>query len=164
MVRIGLAVQPVINLMRDALLESGLIHGDETTFQVLKEPGRRAQTKSYVWAQASVDPPIRLFAYTPGRGTAHARSLYAGIRSATVLMSDGYEVYNGIAREHGQVHLGWWAHTRRGFVKAETRAARGAHTGGAGHALHRPDRPAVRRQGAQRHMGVRSTAAITTAL
>jgi hypothetical protein len=30
----------VINLMRDVLLESGLIYGDETTFQVLKEPGR----------------------------------------------------------------------------------------------------------------------------
>ena len=41
-VRVGLATQPVINLMRDALLESDLIYGDETTFQVLKEDaGRR---------------------------------------------------------------------------------------------------------------------------
>ncbi|VVE85914.1 transposase [Pandoraea sputorum] len=40
-VRVALAVQPVINLMRDVLLESDLIYGDETTFQVLKEAGRR---------------------------------------------------------------------------------------------------------------------------
>ena len=32
MVRVGLAVQPVINLMRDALLESELLYCDETTF------------------------------------------------------------------------------------------------------------------------------------
>ncbi|RZF23414.1 IS66 family transposase, partial [Paraburkholderia sp. UYCP14C] len=47
MVRVGLATQPVINLMRDALLEADLIFSDETTFQVLKEEGRKPQTKSY---------------------------------------------------------------------------------------------------------------------
>lgn len=46
-VRIGQAVQTVINLLRDHLLDSDLIYGDETTVQVLKEPGRKAQTKSY---------------------------------------------------------------------------------------------------------------------
>lgn len=45
-VRVGLATQPVINLMRDALLEADLIYCDETTFQVLKEKGRKPQTKS----------------------------------------------------------------------------------------------------------------------
>jgi len=38
-VRIGQAVQPVINLLRDHLLDSNLIYSDETTVQVLKEPG-----------------------------------------------------------------------------------------------------------------------------
>jgi transposase len=77
-VRAGLAAQPVINLMRDVLLESDLIYGDETTFQVLKEPGRRPQTKSYIWAQMNGSgPPIRLFTYTPGRGAKHAAQLYA---------------------------------------------------------------------------------------
>ncbi|KGH21795.1 hypothetical protein P606_17135 [Comamonas thiooxydans] len=41
-VRIGRAVQPIINLMRDHLLYSDLIYDDETTIQVLKEPGRKA--------------------------------------------------------------------------------------------------------------------------
>ena len=46
-VRVGAATQPVINLMRDHLLDSPLVFGDETTVQVLKEPGRAAQAKSY---------------------------------------------------------------------------------------------------------------------
>ena len=121
-VRIGQAVQPVINLLRDHLLDSDLVYGDETTVQVLKEPGRKAQTKSYMWAQmngAGTGPPVRLFAYAPGRGGVHAEQLYAGIRRGAVLVSDGYEVYNGIARTHHLTHLGCWSHARRPFIKAE---------------------------------------------
>jgi transposase len=129
MVRVGRAVQPVINLMRDVLLDADLIYGDETTFQVLKEPGRRPQTKSYLWAQMSgAGPPVRLFTYTPGRGSKHGDYLYAGIRSGAVLMTDGYELYNGIARANQLVHLGCWSHARRLFIKAEDaipKAARG---------------------------------------
>src|SRR6478609_5478949 len=50
-VRVGEAAQPVENLLRDDLLDSPLIFGDETELQVLKEPGRKAQAKSYIWAQ-----------------------------------------------------------------------------------------------------------------
>jgi len=119
-VRIGLAVQPVINLLRDHLLDSDLIYGDETTVQVLKEPGRRAQTKSYMWAQMNGSgPPVRLFAYAPGRGAVHAEKLYAGIRRGATFVSDGYQVYDAIAEGHGLTHLGCWVHARRPFVKAE---------------------------------------------
>jgi hypothetical protein len=119
-VRVGHAVQPLINLLRDRLLEADVIHGDETVVQVLKEAGRAAQTKSYLWAQTTNSgPPIRLFSYTPGRGSRHAQPLYDGIKSSAVLMSDGYEVYNALAAAHGVIHLGCWAHARRYFVEAE---------------------------------------------
>jgi hypothetical protein len=64
-------------------------------------------------------PPVRLFGYAPGRGGNHAEQLYAGIREGAVLMSDGYDVYNGIAQSHRLIHLGCWAHARRYFVEAE---------------------------------------------
>jgi transposase len=128
-VRVGQEVQPIINLLRDHLLESDLVFGDETVIQVLKEPGRAAQTKSYLWAQTNgTGPPVRLFGYAPGRGGTHAAERYAGIRQGVVLMTDGYEVYNGIAKTHGLVHLGCWAHCRRYFVEAEAvipKSARG---------------------------------------
>ena len=120
-VRVGQAVQPIINLLRDHLLDADLVFGDETVIQVLKEPGRAAQTKSYLWAQMNgTGPPVRLFGYAPGRGGGHAADLYAGIRQGAVLMTDGYEVYNGIARTHALVHLGCWAHCRRYFIEAES--------------------------------------------
>jgi transposase len=50
-VRVGQAAQPIVNLLRDELLDSPLVFGDETELQVLKEPGRAAQAKSYMWAQ-----------------------------------------------------------------------------------------------------------------
>lgn len=63
-VRVGQAVQPIINLLRDHLLDADLLYGDETTVQVLKEQGRAAQTKSYLWAQMSgTGPPVHLFSY-----------------------------------------------------------------------------------------------------
>lgn len=130
-VRIGQAVQPIINLMRDVLLDSDLVYGDETTVQVLKEPGRRAQAKSYMWVQMNgTGPPVRLFTYAPGRGAIHADTLYAGIRPGAALMTDGYELYNGIAASLDLVHLGCWSHARRMFIKAEDaipKVVRGSH-------------------------------------
>lgn len=128
-VRVGEAVQPILNLLRDHLLDADLVLGDETAIQVLKEPGRAAQNKSYLWAQMTGSgPPIRLFTYAPGCGGNHAQPLYEGIKAGAVLMSDGYEVYNAIAAANGVTHLGCWAHARRYFVEAEAvipKAARG---------------------------------------
>jgi transposase len=124
-VRVGQATQPVINLLRDALLDSFIVHGDETEVQVLKEPGRKAQAKSYMWVQMTeasgadgTGPPIRLFGYSPSRSTHSARALYEGMRPGGVLMSDGYEPYGAIAEQHRLVHLGCWAHCRRYFHEA----------------------------------------------
>ena len=129
MVRVGLAVQPVINLMRETLLDAGVIHCDETTFQVLKEEGRRPQTKSYLWAlMTDTGAPIRVFTYTPGRGGKLAETVFSGIREGAVLMTDGYELYNGLARAHGLIHLGCWTHARRAFVKAEEAVPRAARS------------------------------------
>jgi transposase len=117
-VRVGEAVQPIVNLLRDQLLDADLIHGDETELQVLKEPNRAAQRKSYLWAQMSgAGPPIRLFTYAASRSAETARQLYDGARGA--LLTDGYEVYASVAQARGLVHLGCWAHARRRFVEAE---------------------------------------------
>lgn len=106
-VRAGEAVQPLINLLRDHLFECKLIHGDETELQVLKEPGRAAQRKSFLWVQTSGSgPPVRLFTYAQNRSGATAQGLYDGVRAGAALMSDGFEVYEGIAHAHGLVHLG----------------------------------------------------------
>ena len=90
MVRVGIGVQPIINLMRDHLLDSPITFGDETTVQVLKEPGRAAQSKSYMWAQmtnasgsSGTGPPIRLFSYAPSRSGATAHAGVQGLRRSS---------------------------------------------------------------------------------
>ena len=129
MVRVGLAIQPVINLMRDALLDAELVYCDETTFQVLKEKGRQPQTKSYLWSQMTdSENPVRCFTYTPGRGAHLADKLFTGIRKGSVLMTDGYEPYNGIAEQYQLVHLGCWVHCRRYFIKAEENVPKAARS------------------------------------
>lgn len=133
-VRVGEAVQPMVNLLRDQLLEADLIHGDETELQVLKEPGRAAQTKSYLWAQMSgAGPPIRLFSYRDSRSAKTALELYEGARGAIV--TDGYEVYGAVAHANGLTHLGCWAHSRRRFVEAEAALPKSARG---------PEQPATR--------------------
>ena len=62
------------------------------------------------------------------------QALYAGMRVGSVLMSDGYEVYNQIAQLHQLVHLGCWAHCRRYFIEAVDALPKHART---------PEQPAV---------------------
>ncbi|NLN91671.1 MAG: IS66 family transposase, partial [candidate division WS1 bacterium] len=40
-------LEPIKDLMKERLLAQGILHADETTLQVLKEPGRAAESKSY---------------------------------------------------------------------------------------------------------------------
>lgn len=42
----GDGLQPLINLMRDRLLETRVVHCDEPHLQVLKDPGRDATSPS----------------------------------------------------------------------------------------------------------------------
>ena len=68
-------------------------------------------TKSYIWVQMNGSgSPVRLFSYAPGRGKQHGDDLWAGVRRDAMLMADGYEPYNAIARAIELVHLGCWAH------------------------------------------------------
>jgi len=112
------ALQPIANLMRDALLESRLIYMDETRVQVLKEPGRDPTIQSYMWVQRGGPPerPVILFDYDPSRSGQIPMRLLQGWQG--FLMTDGYEGYGALAREPGIEHLACWAHARRKFVDA----------------------------------------------
>ncbi|VVD30245.1 IS66 family transposase [Paraburkholderia dioscoreae] len=102
------------------LLSQPLIHGDETTLQVLNEPGRAAQSKSYAWVYRSAQDcaePVVLFEYQPGRGQTHPQKFlgdYSGM-----LMSDGYSAWRTLKKA---THFGCMAHARRLFVKADKAA------------------------------------------
>lgn len=119
MIKGGVLVQPLINLLRDHLLGEAIIHLDETRVQVLKEPGKSAQSQSYMWVQASgssARAPVILFDYDPSRSGGVPKRLLSDYSAA--IMADGYEGYDGACRSGGIKRLGCWAHARRKFVEA----------------------------------------------
>jgi len=65
MIRCGELIVPLINLLREQLLHYDIQHMDETTLQVLKEDGKKAQSKSYLWVQRNGPPGqlVTLFTY-----------------------------------------------------------------------------------------------------
>jgi len=61
-------LQPLANAMKAELLSKQVLHADETTLEVLCEPGRPAQTNSYLWVYrtSGCDVPIVLYDYQMG--------------------------------------------------------------------------------------------------
>ncbi len=112
-------LQPVFNLLRDQLFEGNILHMDETSVQVLKEPGRAATDKSYMWVQTGGPPdkPVVIYDYNRSRSGEIPMNLVAGFQG--FLMTDGYEGYNALARSQGVEHQVCWAHCRRGFIEAQ---------------------------------------------
>lgn len=118
MIQAGQLIQPLINLLRDRLLAYDILQMDETTVQVLKEPGKAAPSKSYLWLQRGGPPeqPILLYDYDPGRGAGVPKRLLEGF--AGTLQTDGYAGYNAAVSMHRLTHIGCFAHARRKFDEA----------------------------------------------
>ena len=119
MIHSGQAVQPLINLLRDELLDGSYVQCDETRFQVLKEQGREAQSQSYLWAQRGGTPrsPVILFDYDPSRSGEVPKRLLLGYEG--YLQVDGYKGYDAFCRENPDVQrVGCMAHARRKFDEA----------------------------------------------
>jgi transposase len=134
MIQAGTLIQPLINLLRDRLLAYDILQMDETPVQVLKEPGKTAQSKSYLWLQRGGPPeqPVVLYDYDPGRGAEVPKRLLAGFTG--YLQTDGYDSYNAVVVVNKLTHVGCMAHARRKFseaVKAQDKKKPGgnAHRG-----------------------------------
>ena len=109
---------PLIELMREKTREGPLINMDETTLQVLKEPGKRVDSKSYMWVTIGSDSGHRivLFNYSRTRKAEVALTLLSGFKGS--LQSDGYAGYNAARKEYGLWHVGCLAHVRRKFIES----------------------------------------------
>jgi transposase len=118
MIQAGTLIQPVINLLRDRLLDYDILQMDETTVQVLNEAGKAAQSKSYLWLQRGGPPdqPVVLYDYDPGRGAGAPKRLLAGFTG--YLQTDGYDGYNAVVAANALTHVGCMAHARRKFDEA----------------------------------------------
>lgn len=113
------ACQPLLTLLQQDILSGPLINADETTVQVLAEPGRLPTTKSYMWIFRGGGPhkPSLIYQYHPTRSGDVASAFlreYQGI-----VQTDGYVGYDFLDTVKGIKHLGCWAHVRRKFMDAQ---------------------------------------------
>jgi len=123
MIKAGCLIQPLLNLLEERLLAYPVMHCDETTVQVLKEPDKNATSKSYMWVRVGEPPtqPIRLFHYANSRRGSVACEMLDGYQG--YLQTDDYAGYNAVTEKNAITQLGCWAHARRKFVDAQKATA-----------------------------------------
>lgn len=110
-------LKPVYDLLKARLLKEEILHADETTLQVLNEPGREARQKSYMWLYRTgreAKAAIVIYEYQETRKAENAKRFLSGY--AGYLHTDGYAGYHDLSKEI--VVVGCWAHARRKFDEA----------------------------------------------
>lgn len=116
-------LEPIYDVLHEILCTYDTLHGDETTLQVLHEPGKTAQSKSYMWLYRTsgcnnygmpIRVPIVLYDYQPDRRAKRPAEFLRDFKG--YLHADGYDGYHGLGDDI--VVVGCLAHARRKFDEA----------------------------------------------
>ena len=111
-------LKPIYGKLHELLRARPVLHADETTLQVLREPDKAAQSKSYMWlyrTSGDAEHPIVLYDYQPSRSGKHAAEFLRKFQG--FLHTDGYAEYHRRLPD-GITVVGCWAHCRRKFDEA----------------------------------------------
>lgn len=109
-------LSPIYERLKILLLMHDVLHADETTVQVLREPNKSAVSNSYMWlyrTSADTKRHIVLFEYQPSRSSAHPQEFLKDFRG--FLHTDGYAAYHTLSEI---TVVGCWVHMRRKFEEA----------------------------------------------
>jgi transposase len=103
--------------IREKVLRSGYLMGDETTIRVLQSDKKGSTHLGYYWVYHDPADKLPLFIYQQGRASVYPKEhlvFFSGY-----LQTDGYEAYEKLVRELTTIVLvGCWAHARRKFEDA----------------------------------------------
>ena len=108
----------LVQYIHRELVKRKFLMMDETPIQVLKEPDKRPQSKSYVWLLRSGEdglPPLLLYRYSPSRNRDNAVGMLDGTQPGLYLMADGYRGYDKLKDVK---RCACYAHIRRYFLDA----------------------------------------------
>jgi transposase len=110
-------LKPIYDEIHSEFLKCRVIHADETVLQVLKEPGKTAQSKSYMWLYRSgsyEEHQIALYDYAASRNAKHVIEFLSGFSG--YLHVDAYQAYKKLPEDVTLVEC--VAHARRKFSEA----------------------------------------------
>ena len=117
-----LVARPILAQMQRKVLESEVLHSDDTTVRVQVE-GQKGGSNGHVWTWRTPapitkdgEPAKTLVQCTLGRNRAGPRH-FLGKWTGTLIV-DGLQVYNAVSEENGINRAGCWSHARRGVVTA----------------------------------------------
>jgi len=107
---------PIYERMKALLLMQDVLHADETTVQILREPNKPAISNSYMWlyrTSADTNRQIVIFEYQPSRSSSHPKQFLKDFNG--FLHTDGYAAYHTLPE---MTVVGCWVHMRRKFEEA----------------------------------------------
>lgn len=110
-------LEPLYSAMKELLRSREVIHADETVLQVLKEPGKKPQSNSYMWlyrTSGDTQSPIVLYEYQPDRTGRRPKDFLEGFKG--YLHTDGYAAYHNLSNDI--IVCGCFSHSRRKFDEA----------------------------------------------
>jgi transposase len=108
-------LEPVVLAVKASILESFVIHSDDTGILVQDRSHQNGSRRSYLWAYVG-DRAEVVFDFTPGRsrdGPVRFLGDYQGH-----LQVDAYSGYDAVLHKGRVVEVGCWAHARRYFFEA----------------------------------------------
>jgi transposase len=112
--RVGELLSPVVEAMRQDLLDASYLQADETTVPVQMHDKRGADHQAYLWQYGNPGGET-VFEFCLGRGRESPLKFLG--KWEGILQTDGYQAYDHIGGPK-LVHVGCWAHARRKFVDA----------------------------------------------
>lgn len=117
MIRMAEVLKPLYKLGQDSIINYDVAYADETKVQVLKEPNRKAEDKSYMWCFIGGAPKQEFVLYHYNVSRAHTVIEDILEDFSGYLHCDGFGGYAAYAGDHGVILLGCWMHCRRGFFE-----------------------------------------------
>jgi transposase len=126
MVAFGLALWPLVSVIKRELFKIGLIHNDDTTVDLLEADERKPESKrirtARMWVSSAGprDGPWTVFDFTVTREAEGPKRFFEGYTGKIVC--DAYSGYGSLAEpgdeSKGIILYGCWAHSRRYFFNA----------------------------------------------
>ena len=114
---VGVALQPLVDALREQLHGARVIHADETPVRML-DPGAGKTKAAYLFAYRrgeTAEPPIIVFDFATNRSGRNARDFLTGYGGALVV--DDYAGYKSLFQSTPMREVGCWAHARRNFFE-----------------------------------------------
>lgn len=108
---------PIYALLKKRVQTSDICHADETPLQVLHEPNRAPQQKSYMWLFRTgkyAQRPAIVYEYHETRKAEHPQTFFRDFKG--YVHTDGYAGYHNLPE--GVTVVGCMAHARRKFDEA----------------------------------------------